>query len=205
MVMPAPSDPRRYAPAAKRNRAPILAVLARILPPAGTVLEIASGTGEHVVHFAAALPALRWQPSDPDESARASIAAWRRTAGLGNIAEPAALDAAAPHWPLDEAAAVLAINMIHIAPWAAACGLVAGAARLLPPGAPLYLYGPFRRDGVVFADSNRAFDESLRARDPAWGVRRLEAVAEIAAEAGFMLSEIVEMPAQNLSVIFRRG
>jgi hypothetical protein len=205
MVMPAPGDPRRYAPATERNRAPILAVLARILPPAGTILEIASGTGEHIVHFAKALPALRWQPSDPDESARASIAAWHRAAGLGNIAEPVALDAAAPRWPLDEAAAVLAINMVHIAPWAAARGLVAGAARLLPPGAPLYLYGPFRRDGVVFAESNLAFDHSLRQRNPAWGVRRLEAVAEIAAEAGFALSEIVEMPAQNLSVIFRRG
>jgi hypothetical protein len=197
-------DSRRRAPATERNRAPILAVLARILPDSGTVLEIASGTGEHVVHFATAFPALRWQPSDPDASARASIAAWRDASGLDNVAAPIALDAATPPWPIDAAAAVLAINMIHIAPWAAACGLVSGAGRLLPGGTPLYLYGPFRRDGHAFAESNTAFDRSLRDRDPAWGVRRLEAVAEIAAAAGFDLSDIIEMPANNLSVVFRR-
>jgi hypothetical protein len=197
-------DSRRRAPATERNRAPILAVLARILPDSGTVLEIASGTGEHVVHFATALPALRWQPSDPDASARASVAAWRDASGLDNVAAPIALDAATPPWPIDAAAAVLAINMIHIAPWAAACGLVSGAARLMPGGAPLYLYGPFRRDGHAFAESNMAFDRSLRDRDPARGVRRLEAVSEIAAAAGFDLSDVIEMPANNLSVVFRR-
>jgi Protein of unknown function (DUF938) len=200
-----PSSALRYAPATERNRAPILAVLARILPAAGTVLEIASGTGEHCVYFAEALPALRWQPSDPDQAARASIAAWRAEAGLANIAEPLDLDAAAPAWPIETAAAVLAINMVHISPWAATKGLIAGAARVLAAGAPLYLYGPYRRDGHDFAPSNRAFDHSLQQRNPEWGVRRLEDVGDLAAACGFALAEIVEMPANNLSLVFRRG
>jgi len=197
-------DARRFAPATERNRAPILAVLRRILPASGTVLEIASGTGEHAVYFADALPGLQWQPSDPDAEARASIAAWREASGLGNIAAPLALDVTQPAWPIAEAAAVLAINMVHIAPWAATLGLLAGAARLLPGDAPLCLYGPYRRDGHAFAPSNQAFDDSLRRRDPAWGVRRLEDVLEVAERAGFALAEVIEMPANNLSVVFRR-
>jgi hypothetical protein len=195
---------RRYAPATDRNRDAILAVLERILPASGTVLEVASGTGQHVVHFARALPALRWQPSDPDPASRASIVAWCAEAGLGAVAGPLDLDAAAPVWPVDRADAVLSINMIHIAPWAAACGLIAGAARLLSPGAPLYLYGPFRRDGHDFAPSNLAFDRNLRQRDPDWGVRRLEDVMALAEAAGFGRAEVIEMPANNLSIVFRR-
>jgi SAM-dependent methyltransferase len=204
MASPDDLDQRRYAPAALRNRGPIMAVLARILPAVGTVLEIASGSGEHAVYFAAGLPRLRWQPSDPQAAARASIAAWRAEAGLDNLAQPLDLDAAAPEWPIGRADAVLAINMIHIAPWGAALGLVAGAARLLAPGAPLYLYGPYRRAGHDFAPSNVEFDQSLRQRNPDWGVRPLDDVAAIAAAAGFALDEVVEMPANNLSVVFRR-
>jgi hypothetical protein len=204
MSCAATGDERRYAPATDRNRDAILAVLRRILPPSGTVLEVASGTGQHVVHFARAFPVLRWQPSDPDPASRASIAAWCAEAGLATLAPPIALDAAAPIWPVDRADAVLSINMIHIAPWAAACGLVAGAARLLPSGAPLYLYGPFRRDGHDFAPSNQAFDRNLRQQDPAWGVRRLEDVMILAEAAGFGPAEVFEMPANNLSVVFRR-
>lgn len=196
-------DPRRVAPAAARNRDPILAVLRRVLPPSGLVLEVASGTGEHAAHFAAALPALRFQPSDPDPASRASIDAW--CAGLPNVRPALALDAAAAKWPLDHADAVLCINMVHISPWAATLGLLRGAARLLPPGGPLVLYGPYRRAGVPTAPSNDAFDADLRARNPAWGLRQLEEVAAEAAAAGFGLPEIVEMPANNLTVIFRRA
>ncbi|MGQ9364820.1 DUF938 domain-containing protein [Azospirillum sp. ST 5-10] len=196
------TDARRSAPAAERNRDPILDVLRRVLPATGLVLEVASGTGQHAVHFAAALPGLEWQPSDADARARASVAAWRADAGLANLREPLALDAAAGSWPVARADAVVCINMIHIAPWAAAQGLLRGAARLLPEGAPLVLYGPFRRDGRHTAPGNAAFDADLRARDPAWGVRDLGEVA--AAAAGFRLGEVVEMPANNLTVVFRR-
>ena len=198
------TDPRRFAPAAARNRDPILAALRPRLPAAGLVLEVASGSGEHAIHLAAALPALTFQPSDPDPSARASIDAWAAEAGLANIRPALALDAAAADWPAVAADAVVCINMIHIAPWAACEGLVRGAARLLPAGGPLILYGPYRRDGRHTAPSNAAFDADLRARDPAWGVRDLEAVAALAAGRGFGPPEAVEMPANNLTVIFRR-
>lgn len=197
-------DSRLYAPATQRNRDPILAVLERHLPSRGDVLEVASGSGEHVVHFAARLGGLVFQPSDPDPAARASIDAWVTVSGLGNIRPALALDAAAPDWPVMRADAVLAINMIHIAPWRAAKGLVAGAARLLAPGGVLYLYGPYRRDGRHTAPSNAAFDADLRARNPAWGVRALEDVAALAARAGFSEPEVEAMPANNLSLIFRR-
>ena len=198
------TDPRRFAPAAARNRDPILAALRPRLPAAGLVLEVASGSGEHAIHLAAALPALTFQPSDPDPGARASIDAWAAKAGLANIRPALALDAAAADWPAAAADAVVCINMIHIAPWAACEGLVRGAARLLPAGGPLILYGPYRRDGRHTAPSNAAFDADLRARDPAWGVRDLEAVAALAAGQGFGPPEAVEMPANNLTVIFRR-
>jgi SAM-dependent methyltransferase len=197
-------DPRLYAPATRRNRDPILAVLQRHLPPRGLVLEIASGSGEHVVHFAAQLRALQFQPSDPDPVARASVDAWVAASGLDNVRPALALDAAAPHWPAEAADAVVSINMIHIAPWRAAEGLIAGAARLLSAGGVLYLYGPFRRDGAHTAPSNAAFDADLRARNPEWGVRALEDVAALAASAGFSAPEIEAMPANNLSLIFRR-
>jgi SAM-dependent methyltransferase len=190
------------SPAVARNRDPILAVLRRVLPARGTVLEIASGTGEHAVHFAAGLPHLTWQPTDPDTDALASIAAHRASAQLPNLLAPLVLDACAPTWPVTRADAVVAINMIHIAPWSAAKGLLAGAGRLLAPGGVLYLYGPFKENGRRTAPSNAAFDASLRARDTRWGVRDLDAVAALAREHGLALSERVAMPANNLSLVF---
>jgi hypothetical protein len=198
------TDPRRFAPATERNREPILELLNRVLPPAGTVLEIASGTGEHVVYFGRQLPHLTWQPTDVDSAARASIVAWAAEAGLTNVCPPLALDASQPNWPIDRADAVLAVNMIHIAPWAAAIGLLSGAARLLPGNAPLVLYGPYKQNGQHTAPSNEAFDQNLRRQNPAWGVRDLESVVEAADAAGLMLAEIVPMPANNLGLVFRR-
>jgi hypothetical protein len=193
------------SPSVARNRDPILAVLRRVLPPRGTVLEIASGTGEHAVHFAAGLPHLTWQPSDRDPAALRSIAGHRGAAGLTNLEPPLEVDAAMPTWPVARADAVVSINMIHIAPWRAAQGLMAGAARVLPAGAPLYLYGPFRQHGQHTAPSNAAFDEGLKARDPEWGVRDLDEVTALGGEHGFTLQRTVAMPANNLSVIFRRN
>ncbi len=194
----------RHAPATERNRGPILEVLRRVLPSEGRVLEVASGTGEHAAYFAPQLAPRLWQPSDPDPDLRRSIAAHARLAACETLEPPLALDACDPDWPVTEAAAVVCINMIHIAPYAAAEGLVAGAGRLLAPGGVLYLYGPFKRDGQHTAPSNAAFDQSLREQDPAWGIRDLEAVAELAAAAGFGPAEAIEMPANNLSLVFRR-
>lgn len=199
-------DARRYAPAAARNRGPILEVLRRHLPARGVVLEIASGSGEHIVHFAEALgPGLEFQPSDPEPAARESIAAWSAGLGLTNIRPPLDLDAAGAEWPLATADAVLCINMIHISPWSSAIGLIRGAARVLPDGGLLYLYGPFRRGGGHTAVSNEKFDADLRRQNPVWGIRNLEDVTALAAAAGFALPDVVEMPANNLSVIFRRS
>ncbi|AJY09993.1 DUF938 domain-containing protein [Burkholderia dolosa] len=200
---PDPSD-RLSAPAAERNRGPILDVLRRVLPARGTVLEIASGTGQHVVHFAHALPALRWQPSDPDAHARRSIAAWVAHAGVANVAPPLAFDVRDAQWPADGFDAIVCINMIHIAPWACAEALFAGASRVLWPGGVLFLYGPYRREGRHTAPSNDAFDRQLRSRDPSWGVRDLETVVALGLDRGIDCIEIVEMPANNLSVVFRR-
>lgn len=199
------TDPRLFAPATLRNREPILDILRKILPATGLVLEIASGSGEHVSHFAAALPALTFQPSDPDQDALISTAAWIGESGLANIRPPVQLDAAAAEWPVRSADAIICINMIHISPWAATRGLMTQAGRLLPDGAPLYLYGPYRRPGRALEPSNLAFDESLRARNPEWGLRELDDVAALAEEAGLGGPEVIEMPANNLSVIFRRG
>lgn len=198
------SDQRLFAPAAARNRDAILEALRPVLPARGLVLEVASGTGEHAVHLASALPHLVFQPSDPDPRARASEAAWAEQAGLANLRPPLALDAAARSWPLSAADAVLCINMIHIAPWRAAEGLLRGAARLLPPGGPLCLYGPFRIGGRHTAPSNEAFDASLRAQDPEWGVRDLDELAALAGAVGLGGPEITAMPANNLTVVFRR-
>lgn len=195
---------RRQAPAAARNRQPILDVLGPRLPALGLVLEVASGSGEHIVHFAEALPNLVFQPSDPSPEARASIDDWVQTLALGNVRPALALDAAGDVWPLERADAVLCCNMIHIAPWEAAVGLVAGAGRILPKGGTLYLYGPYRRGGRHTAPSNEAFDRDLRRRDAAWGVRDLEAVAALAQAQGFDLPEIIDMPANNLSLVFKR-
>lgn len=198
------SAAKRHAPATFRNRDVIAAVLVGWLPARGTVLEVASGSGEHAVHFAATFPHLIWQPSDPDPAGLASIAAYRAEAGLGNVAPPIALDAAAPEWPLDAADAILCINMVHISPWEAALGLFAGAARLLPPGAPLILYGPYVDSGVSTAESNLVFDASLRARNPAWGLRDTDDVKAAAADAGLAFAGRRAMPANNLMLLFRR-
>jgi SAM-dependent methyltransferase len=198
-------DARLVAPAAARNRDAILGVLRPCLPQRGLVLEIASGSGEHTCYFAAACgPDLVWQPSDPDPAARASIDAW--TAGMrqANILPAIALHADAADWPIASADAIICINMIHIAPWDAAMGLMRGAGRILPAGGPLFLYGPYRRGGQHTAPSNEAFDRSLRARNPAWGVRDLEAVAALAASCGFGAPAVHDMPANNLSLVFHR-
>ena len=196
------ADPRLSAPATARNRAPILDVLRAHLPPAGLVLEIASGTGEHVAHFAAALPALQWQPTDPVPEYRASISAW--SAGLPNVLPPLPLDATETPWPIQHADAVLCINMIHIAPWPAAEALIAGAARILPPGGLLALYGPYRRAGQPMEPGNAHFDADLRSRNPAWGLREVETVTGRATNAGFGPPAIVTMPANNLMLLFHR-
>lgn len=199
-------DARQYAPAAARNRDPIWQVLKDELPAQGLVLEVASGSGEHAVHFASHSPSgLIFQPSDPDARARASIDAWTKASGLPNIRPALELDASAETWPIAHADAVFCFNMIHIAPWDAALGLIAGAARILPGQGLLFLYGPFKREGRHTAPSNEAFDrEFLKARNPAWGVRDLEAVSDCAAAAGFGSPRIEEMPANNLSLAFRR-
>ena len=194
---------KHSAPAALRNREPIREVLARCLPEAGIVLTIAEGTGEHAVHFARSFPALTWQPSDVDADALASIAAWREDAALSNLATPIRLDVTSQRWPVERADAITCINMVHIAPWEATLGLFAGAARTLPPGALLYLYGPYRFDGSFTAPSNEAFDASLRARDPRWGVRDVRDLE--AAASGFALLEVVDMPANNHSLVFRKS
>ena len=194
----------RVAPAVARNRAAIAEVLQSRLPQPGTVVEIASGSGEHAVYFCAAMPGLTWQPTDRDDAALASIEAWRAQARLANLLPPVRLDAATADWPVGRADAVVAINMIHIAPWAATLGLMAGAARLLAPGGLLYLYGPSRQDGQHTADSNAAFDADLQARDAQWSVRDLGDVVAAAAAEGLALDRVIPMPANNLSVLFRR-
>jgi hypothetical protein len=196
---------KRQAPAAGRNRDPIAGVLTEELPATGVVLEIASGTGEHAVHFARTFPHLHWQPSDPDPGARESIAAWREEAGLPNLREPIELDASASAWPLDRANAVLCINMVHISPVAATEGVLVGAARLLAPGEPLILYGPYREPGVETAPSNLAFDADLRSRNPGWGLRSVEWLDERAAGAGLRRTRRVAMPANNLTLVYRNG
>lgn len=198
------TDARRHAPATSRNREPILEVLREVLPPRGLVLEIASGTGEHGVYFARALPGIEWQPSDPDDGALASIAAWREAEGPANLLAPLALDAAAPLWPIERADAVVCINMIHISPWQSTLGLMAGAGRLLPPGAPLVTYGPYRRKGHPLEPGNAAFDKTLKGYDRHWGLRLLEDVSAAAEAQGLGFERFVEMPANNLSVIYRK-
>lgn len=191
-----------HFPATRRNREPIRDALLDILPASGTVLEIASGSGEHVIFFAGAFPHLTWQPSERESTLLASISAHIEAAGLANVAPPLSIDVARQPWPITAADAVICINMIHIAPWSACGQLFTGARPILPAGAPLYLYGPFMRDGRHTAPSNVAFDRSLRAQDPSWGIRDLDDVA--AAAKGFALDRIIEMPANNLSVVFRK-
>ena len=194
---------RREAPAAARNVGVIGDVLADWLPKSGTMVEIASGTGEHALAFARRFPDLDWQPSDPDPLALASIAAWR-TDAPANLLEPIAIDAAAPDWPIDRAAALLCINMVHISPWTSALGLLDGAARLLGPGAPLILYGPWLVDGEEPAASNLAFDADLKRRDPRWGLRLVSDFEREAEVRGFALVDRRPMPANNLMLLFHK-
>lgn len=204
---PVDAHARRHAPATLRNRDAILAVLRDQLPASGTVLEVASGSGEHAVWFADHLPALVWQPSDPDPAALASITAWSEDVAHGKVLPPIQLDAAAPgaDWPITQADAILCCNMVHIAPWAATIGLMAGAGSLLPPGAPLILYGPFIEDGVETAQSNLDFDQSLKARNPAWGLRRLEDLDQLAHASGLHRTSRYQMPANNVVLVYRKG
>jgi SAM-dependent methyltransferase len=199
------SDPRLYFPHVARNREPILEVLRRVLPPQGLVLEVASGSGEHAAYFAEQLPSLFWQPTDPDPVALASIAAHRAAADAPNLLAPVRLDVTSAPWPVERAAAVVCNNMMHITPWAASEGLIAGAQRTLPAGGVLYLYGPYRIDGRHTAPSNQDFDARLRAQNPQWGIRDLADVTALAARHGLSLTETVPMPANNLSVVFQRG
>ena len=199
------ADGKWFTSSAERNKDPILAVLARVLPRRGVVLEIASGTGQHILHFAKALPGLAWQPSDPDPELRESIALRVKEQQLANVNRPIDLDVTRLPWPLQTADAVVCINMIHVAPWSATLALLEGAKALLPTQHVLFLYGPYRRFGQHTSRSNEQFDADLRAHDPEWGVRDLEAVSEAAASSGFALAEVVEMPANNFSVIFKRS
>lgn len=216
-------DDRQYAPATERNREPILKVLLEVLPPTGTVLEISSGTGEHAAYFAPRLHPRRWIPSDPSPVARESIGAWReeviaanQEVIVANLYPPIALDASQARWRVempealeefdlenDPIGAIANINMIHIAPWSACLGLMAGAGRILPAGGILYLYGPFKQNGQHTAPSNVAFDESLQMRNPEWGVRDLEVVIAAAQAENLSLRKIYLMPANNLSVVFQ--
>ena len=196
---------RRSAPAAMRNREPIADVLAEWLPASGIVLEIASGTGEHAVHFAERFPQLEWQPSDIHPDALSSIRAWRSRAGFPNIREPVAVDAASPDWPVENVDAVLSINMVHISPWASALGLLQGAARLLGAGAPLIMYGPWLSDRVPTAPSNLDFDADLKRRNPEWGLRSVEQFAGAADDRGLRLVESRAMPANNMMLLLRRS
>ena len=199
-----PIDPRMFHPHVERNREPILAVLKRLLPARALVLEMASGSGQHAAYFAKALPGASWLPSDIDPKALASIAAFRAEAKLRNLMAPVRLDATADTWPVTRANAIVCCNMIHIAPWVACRGLIAGASRVLLAGGFLFIYGPFKIDGHHTARSNQDFDAWLRGQNPEWGIRDLGEVRTLANEYGLTLAETVPMPANNLSVIFRR-
>jgi cyclopropane fatty-acyl-phospholipid synthase-like methyltransferase len=200
-------DARQQSPSTARNREPILAELRRLLPSDAKVLELASGTGEHAVFFARALPGVRWMPSDPDAAARASIAAWIDAEGLANVAAPAEIDVAEQSWGVEAQGpfdALVAINMIHISPWEATLGLMAGAGRLLRTGGVLATYGAYKRAGRHTAPSNEAFEQWLTARDARFGVRDLADVEAAAHARGLSLREVVEMPANNFLLVIER-
>ncbi len=213
--MTSSGDTRQHAPATERNRQPILEVLQRVLPPTGTILEVASGTGQHAAYFAPRLTPRHWQPTDPNPQACDSIAAWQLHSPCDTLHPPLILDATAIQWPVETSndplfkhhliSAIVNINMIHISPWSACLGLMAGANRILPTNGVLYLYGPYKRAGQHTASSNAAFDRSLQMSNPQWGVRDLEAVITVAEAEGFQLKEVVQMPANNLSVVFKRS
>ena len=197
-------DGRLHAPPTDRNRDPILAVLRRWLPATGTVLEIASGTGQHALYFTGQLPGITWQPTDIGEGQLRSIAAWRATEERPNLLAPLPLDVTSDDWPVDRADAILNVNMIHASPWTTCLGLFRGAARVLPPGAPVLLYGPFMIDGEHTAPSNARFSLDLQSRHPNWGVRDLADVRRVANENGFELAERVPVPSNNFVVVFTR-
>lgn len=211
--MNTPQDARKYAPATQRNREPILEVLLQVLPANGTILEVASGTGEHAIFFAPRLSPRKWLPSDPNPELRASIDAWAAEFPADNLYPPLELDASQPIWPVEKdikfhevaIVAVVNINMIHISPWSACLGLMAGAGRILSPGGILYLYGPYRQEGEHTAPSNAAFDESLRSQNPEWGVRNLEDVVAAAQQNNLYLQTTYQMPANNLSLVFQHS
>ncbi len=202
--MEKPEYMRRVSSAAARNRDPILDVLKRVLPDRGRLLEVASGTGQHAAYFAPHFPAVQWQPSDPDADMFASIEAWRTDSAADNLLAPIRVDATETAWPVGTVDAMMCLNMIHIAPWAACLGLLKGAARHLDMNGVLYLYGPYMVGGKHTAPSNEAFDQSLRSRNPEWGIRNLDDVALEARLNGLQLAETVKMPANNFSVIFRK-
>ena len=201
-----PSQELKFSsPSALRNRGLIFDLLRDVLPESGTVLEIASGSGEHIIHFAARLPGLVWQPSDPSPRTRASIQEWVKTEAVANVLPPLDIDTSTETWPIARAdAMIIAINMVHISPWAATQGLMKGAGTLLPTGGTLILYGPYRRAGEPFVESNVKFDADLRSRNPAWGIRFLEDVVSLAKQFGLAMTEVVQMPANNLGVVFKR-
>ncbi|MFN6530492.1 DUF938 domain-containing protein [Nostoc sp. ChiSLP03a] len=211
-----PQDARRkYAPATERNREPILEVLLQVLPESGTILEIASGTGEHAVFFASKLKDYLWLPTDVNPQSRASIISWTEHNVCDNVYAPLELDAKEPVWAVENGGldwlntkpivAIVNINMIHISPWSACLGLMAGAGRILKAGGILYLYGPFKQGGEHTAASNAAFDEYLRTENPEWGVRNLDDVIAVARAQNLILQQIYQMPANNLSVVFQRS
>lgn len=191
-------------PAAARNAGPIAEVLQRLLPKPSSVLEIASGSGQHAAHFCRAMPEIQWQPSDRDSEVLPSIQGWRQESGLANFKEPLSLDVSGP-WPEATYDFIFCANMIHISPWSACLGLLEGGSKVLRGGGGLLLYGPFRVADTETAPSNEAFDQSLRGRNPEWGVRELEEVEAAGQEFGFALEERIAMPANNLIVVFRRG
>jgi SAM-dependent methyltransferase len=195
---------RLVSPSAERNKAPVAQLLKALLPDEGTVLEVSSGTGQHIVHFAREMPYLTWQPSERDEDNLLSIAHWVAEDALTNVRAALRLDVTDEPWPISSAVAVVCLNMIHIAPWSAGEALIRGASEILGPGGLLFLYGPFRRGGEHTSASNQDFDRQLRSQNPEWGVRNLEDVARCGEERGFGAPEIHEMPANNLSVVFRR-
>jgi len=196
---------RYSSPSALRNRGPISEQLAAVLLASGEVLEIASGSGEHIMYFAGQFPALIWQPSDPSPSARASVQEWIDTETVTNVLPPLDIDASSTDWPVKRVDAIIAINMVHISPWAATLGLLKGAGKFLRSDGSLVLYGPYQRHGHPFAVTNAAFDANLRARNPDWGIRQLEDVCEAARLSGLVMDSVTEMPANNLTVVFRRG
>ena len=196
---------KRFAPATERNRQPILEVLRRVLPPSGLVLEVASGTGQHAIFFTEHLPSVRWQPSDTSPEALQSIGAWVEETTRENVLPPLDLDVRSPEWPLPEADALVCINMIHISPWETTEALFRGARKLLPSGSPMVTYGPYRLQGEHTAPSNAAFDESLRSRNAHWGIRDIDELVELGGRTGFALDERIAMPANNMSLVWRRG